>query len=255
MVRSMKLIDIFFPQNIKCIICGKEDNEYGICDDRYSKLPFIKGIVCKKCGTNVKNGDVCIECKGNNLEFERTFAIFDYEGKIRRTILDLKQNGEKYLAKPLSIVIVDYLEDLDMKFDMIIPMPIHTARRKERGFNQCELLLEEVKSRFGNVYEDVLIRHKDTPHQTGLNRDNRKNNLQDAFKVKDKSKIKGKTVLVFDDIYTTGTSMNECARTLKKSGAGKVYGLCLARTPIMKSTYLDVSEKDYIDIMITRNII
>lgn len=241
----MRLIDFFFPQNIKCVICGKEDGGFALCEECYSKLPFINGKVCEKCGIGITSGKVCLECKANNHTFERVFSIFEYRGKLRYLILALKQNGEKYIAKPLSKLVLEYFKKLDIPFDLIIPMPIHPNRLKSRGFNQCDLLLDEVKSYYGRVYDDVLIRKKDTPHQTGLSRDNRKVNLMDAFKVTDKSKVKGKIVLLFDDIYTTGTSLNECAKVLLKSGASKVYCLCLARTPINNEKYLNgIPEND-----------
>ena len=249
----MKFLDMLFPSNIKCIMCGREDNDYGICPECESQIPFITGKVCSKCGINISSGEVCIDCKGNDIKFERVFSIAEYKGRIRNAILKLKIQGYKDIANPLSKIIYDYFSKLDIPFDAIFPMPIHENRLKERGFNQCELMLKDIKENYGRVYADVLIRCKDTPHQTGLSRENRKVNLAGAFKVTNKSKVKGKTILIFDDIYTTGSSMNECAKVLMTAGAYKVYGLCLTRTPINLDKYLDsadynnVDDNDYID--------
>lgn len=255
MERSMKILDILFPQNIKCIMCGSEDNDFGICDKCRAKIPIIRGKTCKKCGVNISSGDVCIDCKSGDLKFEKVYSICEYTGNIRCAIIKLKIGGYKNIAKPLSKIIYDYFATLDIPFDMIIPMPIHINRRKERGFNRCELLLEDICNNYGRVYTDVLVRAIDTPHQTGLSREHRKENVKGAFKVTNKAKVKGKVILVFDDIYTTGTSMNECARTLLRAGASKVFGLCLARTPINLDKYLEDNADDVSDEKAFNNII
>ena len=132
-----------------------------------------------------------------------------------------------------------YFENIKVPFDVIIPMPIHENRLKERGFNQSELLLKDIEKNYGRVYKNLLVRTKDTPHQTGLGKANRESNLDHAFKVTDKQKVKGKIILLVDDIYTTGSTLNECAKTLKRAGASKVFALCLARTPINKEKILN----------------
>lgn len=85
----MKILDIFL-KNIKCVCCGREDNDFGICKDCFEKFTFLKGKTCEKCSTLIKSGKVCIDCKGNNYSFEKTFSIFEYSGKLRSAILRLK---------------------------------------------------------------------------------------------------------------------------------------------------------------------
>lgn len=245
----MKILDLLFPQNIKCIFCGKEDDNYGICDDCYAKIPFITGKTCKKCGGKIKSGQVCIDCKGANYSFEKVFSICEYTDIIRYAILKLK-SGSKFVSRPLSELVSNYFDTLNIEYDFIVPMPIHPNRLKERGFNQSKLLLEEVR-RNCKVREDIIIRSKDTPHQTGLNRDNRKTNLDGAFKVLNKNDIKDKIIVIFDDIYTTGSSMEECAKTLKECGAKNVFGVCLARTPISEFKYLGDKEENYVEFIDT----
>lgn len=247
----MKILDMLFPQNVKCIFCGKESNNLGICDRCYEKIPFITGKTCKICGGHVNNGQVCIDCKGSNYSFEKSYCICEYKDILRDVILKYK-NGAKYIAKPLATIVDKYFDNLKISYDMIVPMPIHPHRRKQRGFNQSQLLLMELAKHNEKIREDIIIRSKDTPHQTGLNRENRKSNLQGAFSVLDKKEIKGKTIIVFDDIYTTGSSMQECAKTLKDNGADKVFGVCLARTPLDKDFYLkddayDINYVEYIE--------
>ncbi len=227
----MRILDALFPQNIRCIFCGKEDNDYGICDSCYSKIPFVGDKVCKKCGGTIHNGQICGDCKAENYSFERVFAICEYSGILRNAILKLK-SGEKYIANPLACIVSEYFSTLHISYDIIIPMPIHKNRLRQRGFNQSEVLLQELAKADDRIRKDIIIRSKDTPHQTGLTREYRKSNLDQAFQVLHKSDIKDKTIVIFDDIYTTGSSMQECAKTLKENGASKVFGVCLARTPI-----------------------
>ena len=235
----MKILDLIFPQNVKCIFCSKEVDEYGICKECYEKLPFITGKTCIKCGGKSGDSSVCIECKNSRHEFEQVFSILEYSGDTKQKILAFKQNKRKNIGVAFSEIVGEYFEKLDISFDVILPVPIHENRLKERGYNQSEILLQRIDNTYGRVYKNIFVRTKDTPHQTGLSKDHRENNLKNAFKVLDKSKIKNKTVLLFDDVYTTGSTFDECAKTLKKCGAFKVYGLCLCRSPIKISKILN----------------
>lgn len=230
MVRSMKLIDIFFPSNIKCIFCGDEDYKSGICDKCLNNLPYIKGRTCVKCGGHVLKDEImCRECEKNEHAFFSSYALFDYDGDIKLKINQFKQ-GEKYLGHTFAHLMSDFYEKLDVKVDLILPMPIHPNRLIERGFNQAEILSEIIKKNHPKlVNNEIFIRVKDTPHQTGLNRDHRLINLSGAFEITNLKKIRNKRILIVDDIYTTGSTLDECAFTLLKAGAKSVMGLCLAR--------------------------
>ena len=232
MVKNMKVFDILFPQNVKCILCSCEMNDGYICDNCKSEIKYIyKG--CIKCGGSVAgDGDVCLECKKYERVFDRGFCVCEYSGKLQEKILKFKNHNGKYLAKALSQLMVEKYKQLNLDIDIIVPMPIHFNRRKERGFNQCELLVEEIAKFSGKVDNNIIYRQKDTPHQVGLNRENRIINLGGAFALCEGISVKGKNILIVDDIFTTGTTIDECAKVLKKEGANKVYFLCLARTPI-----------------------
>lgn len=234
----MKLLDIFMPQRIKCIVCGKDVGDFEICDKCDKELPYITGRTCIKCGIN-SSTDVCVECKDASHKFEQNFSVFVYKDAIQKQIIKFKQSGYKYIGEVFAVKMLEYFKNIDIPFDLILPMPIHTNREKERGFNQSEILAQEIIKYYGRFDKNVIARVKDTPHQTGLSKDNRKINLANAFKVLNKSKVKGKTILLIDDIYTTGSTLNECAECLYKAGANKVYGLCLARAEIKVDKYLD----------------
>ena len=235
----MSIIDLFFPRQVKCIFCSSETKEFGICDKCYESLPFLTSPICHNCGGKlIGKGKVCIECKGRHFDFDRSFAVLSYEGDVQDKIISFKQNGNKYIGETFAWLIDRKFHELYLDIDIIIPVPISEERTKERGFNQSEVLCVELLST-GLVDTGVIKRVVDTPHQTGLSRENRENNLKDCFKVIDKKKIKGKNVLLIDDIYTTGSTLNECSKTLKKNGVNKVFALCLARPPIRMNSVVE----------------
>ncbi|MGN0961288.1 MAG: ComF family protein [Christensenellales bacterium] len=240
----MYAIDLFFPRQVKCIFCGKETKVFGICDDCYKLLPLIKNPTCHKCGGRMMaKGKVCVECKNRTTALDRCYSTLEYTNEIQRKIISFKQNSVKHIGETFSYLISDKFDEIEENIDIIIPVPIGKNRLKIRGFNQSEVLCNELKEK-GNIVLNILVRPDDTPHQTGLGRKNRLANLKDAFKVTDKTKVKNKTILLVDDIYTTGSTLNECAKTLKNAGASKVIGLVLARASYKLDRVLDSENKD-----------
>lgn len=229
----MKISDIFFPSNIKCILCGEEcDSGISICNKCLITLPYIMGKTCSKCGGRVLEEDTCIDCSRDLHSFTKNYCVFDYDGVIRDKILAFKKYGRKHIGEAFSKIMLDNFIKRNIPCDVIIPMPIHKSRQKERGFNQSDILVKDIADYTGLVKYNVIEKIIDTPHQTGLSRENRKTNLEGAFAIKDKSAIKGKIVLVIDDIYTTGSTMAQVSDTLLRAGAEAVYGMCLARARI-----------------------
>ncbi|MBE5736254.1 MAG: ComF family protein [Clostridiales bacterium] len=226
----MAIIDLFFPSHIKCIFCGEETKAIAICDKCYASLPFITAQKCLKCGGVVKgDGGVCIECKGRDLHYDRCYCLLSYTGIVQSKVITFKQAGYKHIGETFAHIMKLGLKEIEEPIDVIVPVPIHDTRRKERGFNQSEVLCTEIKD--VPIDTTLLIRSVNTPHQTGLSRENREKNLIGCFAVPDKKLVTGKSILLVDDIYTTGSTLSECARTLKKAGAKKVYAMCLARAP------------------------
>jgi len=142
-----------------------------------------------------------------------------------------KYRGNTALAKPLSDLMAAFIDRLiiDKTFDLIIPVPIHSNKRCQRGFNQSELLSRNISKAMGIPVARDLVKTRNTRPQNVLNRNDRLSNLNDAFCVKDPRHIQKKTVLLIDDVITTCATVNECAKTLIDSGSGEVYALSLAR--------------------------
>ena len=225
----MHPLDLFFPRQVKCMFCGSETKVFGVCDACYKSLPFIKDPACSKCGGSLNTlGSVCVECKNKNSYLDRCYAVFEYTKDIQAKVISFKQGGVKHIGETFAYCIQEKFNNIEEKINLIIPVPISNERRKVRGYNQSEILCNELMDT-NKVRLDILVRPSDTPHQTGLDRKHRLKNLKDAFQVIDKSKVVCKTILLVDDIYTTGSTLNECARTLKLAGASRVIGLVLAR--------------------------
>ncbi len=224
-----------FPRDIKCLLCAKELNSntlYCLCDDCMNNLPFNNGKTCLRCDEPITSmSNYCTNCKNVVPYYKHNRSVFLYQGVIKKMIRQLKFDNKKYYANTLSNFIASEYVKLNKDFDIIIPVPLHPDRYKTRGYNQSELLCETLKEKLKlNVNSSLLIKIKSTGNQANLNKHDREKNLKDSFKVTDKSKVKGKTILLVDDVITTGSTVNECARTLLNAGAKEVCSLTLARS-------------------------
>jgi ComF family protein len=169
-------------------------------------------------------------------DFARSALLFTHT--LREIIHHLKYADRVSLARPLGNILKECLESHEFRGTLVVPVPLHRSRERIRGFNQAEL----IAARLGRpVASRLLRRRKNTPSQTGLSRTDRKRNLAGAFEVREK--VSG-TVIVVDDVYTTGSTMNEIARTLKRGGAERVEVLTVARVAndLYRADDIDSSE-------------
>lgn len=221
-----------FIAGIKCICCGEElakDSKYSLCDSCYTSLPFITGKICKKCGEPVSSlADYCIKCK-NHIDRNFTVArsMFLYDDIMRKLVINLKFNGKKYLARYLSWFMYDCYMLNDFNCDLVLPVPMHTKSLKKRGYNQQQLLCSAFELKGFNIDTTSVVKVLNTKPQVGLDFKQRQTNLTDAFKVVDKDKVKGKNILIVDDIYTTGATVSEVSKVLLKAGANSITVLTL----------------------------
>ncbi len=224
------IMDILFPQNA-CCIC-RQSGHFGsrhpwcenCCDemvDMQSALP-----ICDHCGKYLESGTgLCSECSQKPPQFSIARAVGPYDEPYRIAVKVLKFLGRKYLARKMGDMMTEVLqgEPRYWPIDIIIPVPISQGNLRQRGFNQTELLARQIARRLKlNVYNDILVRIKETPSQRELTKEEREKNLLCAFEIKDKRKIYRKNILLVDDVYTTGSTIRECTRVLLEAGAGGV---------------------------------
>lgn len=205
-------LSFLFPE--KCIFCMKYGDK--ICDN------CIRIIE--------KHEDVSIEKIGKDLDF--LIYFFKYEKIIRELILEYKFFNKPELSKLFSKIILKNEKICGkLKFyDIIISVPMQRIKKSARGYNQTELFSKQIADKLGILYIDNnLIKIKNNKTQSSLKLENRLDNVKDAFKVKNKSLLKDKKIILVDDIYTTGATLSECARILKEAGAKTVLGLVIAK--------------------------
>ena len=229
-----KILKTMFPEGYSCICCGNEifDKENGVCESCEKLLPYITGKICLHCGEPlISDGKYCKRCKGKKFIYDRAITVFEFNGSARNLVLGLKYNNQKYLAKPLGKFLESVFVKSNLYADIIIPVPLCEKRFKTRKYNQAELISNEFAKNVGiEIRNDILFRVKETPTQTKLNFNERQQNLKDAFKVKNRKLIKDKTIILIDDVLTTGATVTECAKVLKSAGAKCVYVFAVCHT-------------------------
>jgi len=238
------LLNLIFP--LDCRICEKpirESKGYSICEDCFKTIELIDKPYCVKCGkpflisTDLFRQDkeiLCVDCKRKKYSFEFARSVGIYHGVLKECIHLFKYYGEKKLAEPFGELLIDYLvkdKEFKKKVDLIIPVPLHKNDLKERGFNQSVLLSRIIGNYFSiPVKEEVLIKKKLTSSQVNLSKKDRENNILRAFSIDKPEEIKGENILILDDIFTTGSTVEECAKELKKAKVNNIFILTLARS-------------------------
>ena len=211
-----QILNLIYPP--KCGICGKLNQEY----------------LCKKCQKMLEN-EAIWEIKTNQnpyIYFEELISIFPYENIIREQIIDYKFNEKSYLYKTFTNFLIknEKLFEKIKSYYTIIPVPISKKRKKERGYNQSLLIAREI-SRKANIGLETkcLYKIKNTIEQSKLNKEEREKNAQNVYELKNGQIIENKEVLLLDDIYTTGNTVNACCEVLKKANPKKIGVLVLAK--------------------------
>lgn len=225
-MRKLKKALIFLCKEVEkvifppcCLICGKVNSN----------------ILCKECKKQIYEKAIFkIENnKNEELYFQKHIYIFKYREKIRNLILDYKFNEKSYLYKIFSKMIIknEKICGILQKYDIIIPVPIHKKRKKQRGYNQSELIAKEIANKIQNLkYQDnILEKTKNTLPQSSLSKKQRKENSQNVYKITNKEKIINKRIVIFDDIYTTGSTVNAISKILKENGAKEIIILTIAK--------------------------
>ena len=221
------ILNLLFP--VSCVICRDVvlDRRWGAaCPECWSRLTPLAPPICPQCGTSgIALEGPCGACRlgEHAFDFGRSALLFD--DTCRELIHHLKYSDRVSLARPFGEILKTCLDQEPFTGEIIIPVPLYRSRRRHRGFNQAELIAERLNRR---TEARLLRRRKNTPTQTGLTRPQRRANLAGAFEVRGRLPA---SVIVVDDVYTTGATLNEIAKTLKRAGVQRVEVLTIARVP------------------------
>ena len=221
---ALSFLDLLFPK--RCVSCGK----FGayICKDCFSKIEFIQKPVCPVCQRQAVGGKTHPGCQGR-LRLDGLVVATRYSGSVKKAIAKVKYKWAYDIAKILIDLIVVNLWKFDLASDLIlVPVPLHVRRKKWRGFNQAEILAKSLSLKFNQPYGEYLARIIETASQVGLKKDERKKNVKGAFRLRTGADVSGKNILLVDDVYTSGATMQEACRVLKKAGAKTVWAMAVA---------------------------
>lgn len=223
-----RFLDLIFPKT--CGYCEKItlNNSY-ICDACRTKFVYEFQNKCKLCGKTTYNiDDICNECIVKRIYYTRLRYVTFYEDIMKQRITEYKFFEKKYLSHFFAEIILNNVEKIEG--DLLLAVPIGKKRLLERGYNQSDLIAKELSKRWNIKFESKLLKKvKETPKQSKLSARERKKNIKNAFEVIDSDIIKGKDIILFDDIFTTGATVNEISRLLIKYGANSVNIIVIAR--------------------------
>ena len=227
-----KILNAIYDDKFSCFSCGGEklDPNSFLCPSCLKGLHLIT-YPCQICGSQVNSfTNVCEDCRQEKVHhtYDKVIASATFEDTARTLVYKFKYGKDKSIAKAIIPFMCDTLSHSSFlpQIDFVLPVPLAKERLKERGFNQSLILAKGICDKFNlPLFDKCVLRVRDTVTQTSLNREERIDNLKNAFEFSDKSFVKGKTILIVDDLSTSGATMDEISTLLKKNGASCVYGL------------------------------
>ncbi|MEO5754454.1 MAG: ComF family protein [Chthoniobacterales bacterium] len=229
------LVSLFYPPFCAGCAAAIESGDY-LCPSCREKAPRLRAPFCAKCSQSFP-GDItgtftCANCADRALHFDAAITAYRSRGVVRKVVHDFKYGRQIHLRHLLGGWLAEALTDLRLagrRFDLIVPVPLHSARQRERGFNQAELLATALHRVTGLPVGDVLQRTRYTTTQTQFDRSERMENLRGAFRLRRGSNVQDLRMLLVDDVLTTGSTLSECALILKEGGAISVHAVTVAR--------------------------
>ena len=232
----MSLLDLIFHK--RCVSCSRVGSY--LCGNCYRKVEFVDAPVCPVCQRQAIEGRVHPGCAGK-YRLDGLVVACRYRGPVKRAITKVKYKWIYDIEKVFVDLLVKNLWRFDLPKDVIlVPVPLHVKRKRWRGFNQAEILAKHLATIFKVPSANLLVRSKETKTQVGLSRDERKKNVKDAFSLHlfrhpdtersevEGSLIKGRDIVLVDDVFTSGATMSECAKVLKRAGAKSVWAMAVA---------------------------
>jgi competence protein ComFC len=220
------ILDLAFPT--RCVGCGQYHTL--LCDSCRRSLDYFPATTCHGCGRALRSGvtGLCTRCARQTPSLTGRFAVAYTTGPLRIAIHRLKYSDQSRLAEPLSLMLIGWWHDNPLPAEVIIPIPLHPRRERERGYNQAALLARQLEPAIGlPINETILTRTRDTRPQVGLGSAERQQNVAGAFTCVD-SILAGRSVLLLDDVTTTGATLEAAAYALRAAGAREVWGLTVA---------------------------
>jgi len=238
---SSSLFSILFPSD--CRICGAPLTNIAsvpVCEACLGKIVPLDGLLCRICGEKLfhsgesEDGALCGVCRRAEPRFRRAVAYGAYEGALRDLIHLFKYKGIRPAGKLLGDLLNQTVRAMALPETLIVvPVPLWSGKRNARGFNQAEAIARTFMGfqTCSSIQLDtgVLVRTRETASQTGLTRHQRRANVRGAFAVVRPERVKGRSILIVDDVLTTGTTAGECARVLRRAGAKEVFVATVAR--------------------------
>lgn len=219
------LADALLPQD--CLLCGSLSGAKALCAACHADLPTLPAERCPLCATPTPSGDICGRCLKKPPHFDATFAAWRYAFPLDRLVQDLKYNGRLPLAG-LFAEALHLALPADFAIDLLLPVPLHPSKLGERGFNQAlEIAKPLAARRRWQLAGNLAVRQRPTPSQTTLPWAQRAANIKNAFLCP--ADLGGQRIAIVDDVFTSGATANEFARTLKLRGAAQVSVLAVAR--------------------------
>jgi ComF family protein len=222
---AQALSDLLFPP--RCAACGRAAGWF--CRECQKSIDFVEPPFCPLCGRSTPSAELCRFCRVNPLEIYGIRSVGYLEGALRTAIHRFKYSNLRALSKPLGRLASENLARYDLPIDTVVPVPLHTSRLRQRGYNQAELLAREMAKVTGlDIASGSLRRVRSTVPQVGLTAIERRKNVSRAFECTP-STLVGRRVLLLDDVCTTGATLEACSIALRAAGVDKVWGYTLAR--------------------------
>ena len=242
---ARSLFAVIFPSDCRiCAVPLTNISRLPVCEDCLSSITPLRGGLCSVCGEQIALPDApflqaeirCTLCRRAEPPYVKAAAYGSYEGNLRELIHLLKYHAVRPAAARLGKMLAEAIASLGPLLKeqvFVVSVPLHQGKHRQRGFNQAEEIARialKLLPRDQFELKPALIRTRETQSQIGLSRHQRRENLRGAFAVAGPHAIRGRTVLLVDDVFTTGTTVSECARVLRRAGAAKVYVATVART-------------------------
>ncbi|MDR2164507.1 MAG: ComF family protein [Zoogloeaceae bacterium] len=212
-----------------CLLCGASGGHLPVCPGCRADLPRLPASACPFCLEPTPHGACCGACLRHPPHFDRLTTLYPYAFPVDRLVLAFKYQAQFALARWWAEELGARLDAAAAEADMVAPVPLHPARLAERGYNQAHVLARHLARELGLPLDAAcLVKHRATPPQSASNRKTRRQNLKNAFTVV--GDVDGRRVLLVDDVFTTGATLDEAARCLKQRGAATVLAVTVART-------------------------